>query len=152
MTGMNGRPFLRVLKGKMQTGREFVYTHINTIASGRSYAMRSLQGKRYGLIWNSWHDGETTFKNESMSGLTWKTMAQAAENDPALARRVKHYLYRTPFELYDYEKDPDALNNLIGNQQHAKLVVRYAEELRKLMKKYKDHETSPFQKSLSEIQ
>ena len=152
MEGMDGRSFLPVLKGNKQKGREFVYTHINTIASGRSYAMRSLQGKRYGLIWNGWHDGETTFKNESMSGLTWKAMAQAAESDPALARRVKHYLYRTPFEFYDYGKDPDALNNLIGNQQHAKLVVRYAEELRKLMKKTKDHEVSRYQKSLREIQ
>ena len=152
MKGMDGRSFLPVLKGNKQKGREFVYTHINTIASGRSYAMRSLQGKRYGLIWNGWHDGETTFKNESMSGLTWKAMAQAAESDPALARRVKHYLYRTPFEFYDYGKDPDALNNLIGNQQHAKLVVRYAEELRKLMKKTKDHEVSRYQKSLREIQ
>ena len=87
-----------------------------------------------------------------MSGLTWKAIARAAENDPALARRVKHYLYRTPFELSDYEKDPDALNNLIGYEQHSKLVVRYAEELHKLMKKTKDHETSRYQKSMSEIQ
>ena len=99
MKGMDGRSFLPVLKGKKQKGREFVYTHINTIASGRSYAMRSLQGKRYGLIWNGWHDGETPFKNESMSGLTWNAMAKAAQNDPALAKRVKHYLYRAPFCL-----------------------------------------------------
>ena len=31
-----GRSFLPVLRGKKQKGREFVYTHINTIASGRS--------------------------------------------------------------------------------------------------------------------
>lgn len=152
MKGMDGRSFLPVLKGKRQKGREFVYTHINTIASGRSYAMRSLLGKRYGLIWNGWHDGETTFKNESMSGLTWKAMAQAAENDPVLARRVKHYLFRTPFEFYDYGKDPDALNNLIDDKEHAKLVIRYGEELRKLMKKTKDPESPSYQKALIEIQ
>ena len=152
MKDMDGRSFLPVLKGKKQRGREFVYTHINTIASGRSYAMRSLQGKRYGLIWNGWHDGETTFKNESMSGLTWKAMAKAAENDSALARRVKHYLYRTPFEFYDYKKDPDALNNLIDDEEHAKLVERYAKELGKVMKKNKDHETSRYQKALNKIQ
>jgi N-sulfoglucosamine sulfohydrolase len=151
MKGMDGRSFLPVLKGKKQKGREFVYTHINTIASGRSYAMRSLQGKRYGLIWNGWHDGKTTFKNESMSGLTWKAMAKAAENDPALAKRVKHYLYRTLFEFYDYEKDPDALGNLIGDDQHVKLVDRYAEELLKVMKKTKDHETARYQNALGKI-
>ena len=152
MKGMDGRSFLPVLKGKKQKGREFVYTHINTIASGRSYVMRSLQGKRYGLIWNGWHDGETTFKNESMSGLTWNAMAKAAQNDPALAKRVKHYLYRTPFEFYDYGEDPDALNNLIDDEGHDKFVTRYGQELLKVMKKTKDHETSRYQKALSKIQ
>ena len=152
MKGMDGRSFLPMLKGKKQKGREFVYTHINTIASKRSYSMRSLQGKRYGLIWNGWHDGKTTFRNESMSGLTWKAMAKAAESDPKLAKRVKHYLYRTPFEFYDYGRDPDALNNLINNEEHAKLVDRYAEELLKVMKKTKDHEIGRYKKALSKIQ
>ena len=148
MKGMDGRSFLPVLKGKKQNDREFVYTHINTIASGRSYTMRSLQGKRYGFIWNGWHDGKTLFKNESMIGLTWKAMAKAAENDPALAKRVKHYLYRTPFEFYDYGNDPDALNNLTGDEEHAKLENRYREELLKVMQKTKDHETDRYQKAL----
>ena len=152
MNGMDGRSFLPVLKRKKQKGREFAYTHINTIASGRSYTMRSLQGKRYGLIWNGWHDGETTFKNESMSGLTWKAMAKAAEKDSALAKRVKHYLYRTPFEFYDYEKDPDALSNLIGEDQLAKSISRYGKELSRIMKKTGDHETARYQKALKKIQ
>ena len=152
MNGMDGRSFLPVLKRKKQKGREFAYTHINTIASGRSYTMRSLQGKRYGLIWNGWHDGETTFKNESMSGLTWKAMAKAAEKDSALAKRVKHYLYRTPFEFYDYEKDPDALSNLIGEDQLAKSISRYGKELNRIMKKTGDPETARYQKALKKIQ
>jgi N-sulfoglucosamine sulfohydrolase len=151
MKGMDGRSFLPVLKGKKQKGREFVYTHINTIASGRSYAMRSLQGKRYGLIWNGWHDGKTTFRNESMSGLTWKAMVKAAENDPALAKRVKHYLYRAPFEFYDYESDRDALKNLIDSQEHGELIAQYGQELLKLMTKTKDHETPNYRKALGKI-
>ena len=152
MKGMDGRSFLPVLKGREQKGREFVYTHINTIASKRSYVMRSLQGKRYGLIWNGWHDGKTTFRNESMVGLTWKAMAKAAQNDPALAKRVKHYLYRSPFEFYDYGNDPDALRNLIDDEEHAELVARYGQELLKVMKKTKDHETASYQKALGKIQ
>jgi N-sulfoglucosamine sulfohydrolase len=148
MKGMDGRSFLPVLKGNKQKGREFVYTHINTIASGRSYAMRSLQGKRYGLIWNGWHDGKTTFKNESMSGLTWKAMVKAAEGNPSIAKRVKHYLYRTPFEFYDYHEDGDALKNLIDSDDHQGTIVAYREQLHKLMKKTKDHETKTFEKAI----
>lgn len=151
MKGMDGRSFLPLLKGKKQKGREFAYTHINTIASGRSYTMRSLQGKRYGLIWNGWHDGENTFKNESMSGLTWKAMAKASENDPVLAKRVKHYLYRTHFEFYDYGKDPDALSNLFDNDEQAKLVARYGKELNRIMKKTGDPESARFQKAFKEL-
>ena len=49
MKGMDGRSFLPVLKGKKQNDREFVYTHINTIASGRSYTMLPA-GKRYDYL------------------------------------------------------------------------------------------------------
>ena len=149
MKGMDGRSFLPVLKGKKQKGREFAYTHINTIASKRSYVMRSLQGKRYGLIWNGWHDGKTTFRNESMSGLTWKAMAKAAENDPSLAKRVKHYLYRAPFEFYDYRQDPDALRNLINNEDHKDTIAAYRKELLKVMKKTGDHEARNFENAIS---
>jgi N-sulfoglucosamine sulfohydrolase len=148
MKGMDGRSFLPVLKGKKQKGREFVYTHINTIASKRSYVMRSLQGKRYGLIWNGWHDGKTTFRNESMSGLTWNAMVKASENDPSLAKRVKHYLYRAPFEFYDYKQDPDALRNLINNDDHKVTIAAYRKELLKVMKKTGDHETRNFEKAI----
>ena len=124
----NGWAFIFAgVEGKEAKGREYVYTHINTIASGRSYTMRSLQGKRYGFIWNGWSDGETTFRNESMSGLTWKAMAKAAESDPKLAARTKHYLYRSPFEFYDYEKDPDALNNLMSAKSQQGELLNTAE-------------------------
>ena len=79
-------------------------------------------------------------------------MVKAAENDPVLARRVKHYLYRRPFEFYDYKKDPDALNNLIDDEEHAKLVERYGKELNKIMKKTRDPETAPYQKAHNKIQ
>ncbi len=88
---------------------------------------------------------------ESMSGLTWKAMAKAAENDPALAKRVKHYLYRAPFEFYDYESDRDALKNLIESKKHGELIAQYGQELLKIMSKTKDHETPNYRKALGEI-
>ena len=138
MDGMDGRSFLPVLKGQKQDGRDFVFTHINSIASGRSYTMRSIQGKRFGLIWNGWSNGTTVFKNESMSGLTWKAMVQAAKTDPAVAERVKHYSYRSPFEFYDYEEDPDALSNRIGDASLEAKITEYRELLEKQMRETDD--------------
>jgi len=149
MEGMDGRSFLPLLKGQAQENRDYVYTHINTIASGRDYTMRSLQSKHYGFIWNGWSNGETTFRNESMIGLTWKALAKAAETDPELAKRAQHYLYRTPLEFYDYEKDPDALNNLIDDSCHQKIIETHLEKLLQLMKGTGDPQLQNFQKTLT---
>jgi len=43
-----------------------------------------------------------------------KAMEEAAETDPAVAQRVKMFRYRAAEELYDLEKDPDCINNLVG--------------------------------------
>ena len=147
LEGMDGRSFKTVLEGNKQPGRDFVFTHINTIASGRSYTMRSLQGKRFGLIWNGWSDGKTVFKNESMSGLTWKAMVRASQVDEKLAARVRHFSLRTRFEFYDYGRDPDALNNLFGSGQHQSLVAEYRSRLDHVMRSTRDPAASRFTKS-----
>ncbi|MEK6231666.1 MAG: hypothetical protein N2A42_07425, partial [Luteolibacter sp.] len=67
----------------------------------------------YLYIWNGWADGETQFRNESMSGLTYKAMKAAAKTDTAIAARVKLYDHRVREELYDVRIDPFCLNNLI---------------------------------------
>ena len=149
MEGMDGRSFLPLLKGETQCNREYVFTHINSIASGRKYPMRSVQSQRYGIIWNGWSNGETTFKNESMSGLTWKALYTASENDSELSKRAKHYLYRTTLEFYDYEKDPDALNNLIDDSSHQKMIQTHLEKLLQLMEETGDHELPNFIKTFN---
>ena len=144
MEGMDGRSFLPVLKGERQENRDFVYTHINTIASGRSYAMRSIQGKRYSLIWNGWSDGKTVFKNESMSGLTWKAMVNATKSDPAIAARVQHFSFRVPLEFYDYEQDPDAKENRIDAPELQDVIKAYRQHLAQLMRSTRDPELRRF--------
>jgi N-sulfoglucosamine sulfohydrolase len=146
MAGMDGRSFLPVLKGEKQAGRDFVYTHINTIASGRSYTMRSIQGQRYGLIWNGWSDSETVFRNESMSGLTWRAMVAASKSDPVIAARVKHFSYRVPLEFYDYQEDIDARHNLIDDRELQETIDAYRTKLMELMRDTNDPQLKDFAK------
>ena len=134
MEGMDGRSFLSVLNGEGQDGRDFVFTQINANFTKDDYTMRSIQGKRFGLIWNAWSDGKKEFKNESMSGLTWNAMVDAAETDPAISARVKHFQYRVPLEFYDYEKDADALNNLINDPASQELIQSYRVILAEFMR------------------
>ena len=46
-----------------------------------------------------------------MTGRTFPAMQAAAATDSAVAARVRHFVYRTREELYDYARDPDALHN-----------------------------------------
>ena len=96
--------------------------------------MRSIQGKRFGLIWNAWSDGTTVFKNASMKGLTWEAMVSAAESDPTVAARVKHFEYRVPLEFYDYEQDPDALNIRIHDPQAREAIRAHGLRLGEFMR------------------
>ena len=57
----------RRLLAFVEEGRGLVFTHINTISSGRAYPMRSVQDRRHGYILNAWADGETVFRNESQN-------------------------------------------------------------------------------------
>ena len=92
--------------------------------------MRSVQDAKFGYIFNAWSNGKTVFRNESQAGLTMKAMIAAAKTDPKIAARVKHFLYRTPEELYDYENDPAALINLIDDPKYQEQVKKYRQQMR----------------------
>jgi N-sulfoglucosamine sulfohydrolase len=134
LDGADGRSFLPVLGGEEQEGRDFAFAHINTIASKKAYTMRAVIGRDYRYIWNGWHDGKKTFRNESLSGLSWKAMTKAAEIKSEIAERVDFYSKRVPEELYHAGKDPDSLRNLIKEPGQEARVAHLQSLLRKHMK------------------
>ena len=110
--------------------------------------MRSVQDAEYGYIWNGWVDGKMRFKNESQAGLTMKAMIKAAEGDAAIAARVKHFLYRTPEELYHYAGDPAALKNLADDPAHRDRLERYRKLLTEHMEQTADPQLEAFKRHL----
>ena len=117
--GVNGTTFLPLLRGTQQEGREQVFTQFHETSSQRAFPMRSVQNAQFGYIFNPWSDGTKKYRSHSQIGRTWKSMQEAAYNDPELAARTRLYSYRVPEELYDYESDPDALENLIDASDYA---------------------------------
>ena len=138
LPGVDGRSYLPLLVGLPQKGWDMAFTSINRTAGKREYPMRCVITKNESYIFNAWSDGKTVFKNESQSGLTMKAMSKAAEDDKNIAARVKHFLYRTPEELYHYEDDPDALENLAKNPAHEVELKKMRAILLKQMKETKD--------------
>ena len=131
--GMDGRSFVPILNGKQQEGREFVFTQFHQTAARRRYPMRCIQTKQYGYIFNPWADGKRVFLNESQSGRSFSAMKEAAKTDRAIAARVKLFQYRVVEEFYDFEKDPDATRNLIGDPACRSAVDRLHGELARWM-------------------
>ena len=148
LPGADGRSFMPLLKGETQQGREHVFTHINRTAGKREFPMRSVQNERFGYIFNAWAaSGTTVFRNESQSGLTMKAMIAAAKDDPLIASRVKHFLYRQVEEFYDYQNDPDALHNLIDDPQYREETAYF----RQLMLRYMQTTEDPQSKAFREL-
>jgi N-sulfoglucosamine sulfohydrolase len=107
--------------------------------------MRAVNDGDYLYIWNGWSDGKTQFRNESMSGLTFKTMKNA--DDPKIRARADFYLHRTREELYNLKEDPDCLENLLDEpgSEHAGRVSAMTKDLWNWMKEVNDPDLELFQ-------
>jgi N-sulfoglucosamine sulfohydrolase len=66
-------------------------------------------------------------------------MRQMAQNNKEVKERFDHWLYRSVEELYDYEKDPNALNNLIDDPAYSEVVYQMRQELRTWMENTNDY-------------
>lgn len=142
----DGRSYLPLLLGEKQEQRNVVFTQFNTTAAKASYPMRCVQSSRYGYIFNVWSDGENFYKNESMTGLTYRAMAAAGEEDEELGARVRFFNYRCPEEFYDFEKDPDALHNLIDEPEYQDKIKKFKECLKRHLRETGDPVFSDFEK------
>ncbi|MGN0851677.1 MAG: sulfatase [Candidatus Ornithospirochaeta sp.] len=135
----DGKSYLQILEGKEDEERDkFVYTQFNLTSAFNAYPMRCIQNRRFGYIYNSWSDGEKEFKNEAQTGLTFRAMEKAGEENSAIKDRVDFFRYRVPEEFYDFQKDPDALHNLIDDPEYREEVDMLRRKLNEYMEKYKD--------------
>jgi N-sulfoglucosamine sulfohydrolase len=144
----DGKSFSNVLGGTQDTTRDCVFTVFHKTSAGNEYPMRGVQTDKYGYIYNAWSDGKTEFKNESQSGLTFKAMDAAAKEDEGIAERVRHFQYRTPEELYDFENDPDALVNLIDQPEHEERKAGFRTTLMQWMRDNDDPVRSAYQTAI----
>lgn len=94
--GMDGRSLVPLLRGEKQEGRDHVFTHVNTVSSGRAFPGRCVRTKTRAYIWNAWPDGVTTYRVEAMNGMTFAALSEAGKTDARIQARVRHFLYRTP--------------------------------------------------------
>ncbi len=113
--GMDGRSFAPLLKGESQDGRDLVVKEYNENAGGSRDPMRAIQTKELLYIFNPWSDGRRIMATATTGTPTYRRMAELAKTDDWIAARHDLYQHRVVEELYDMEKDPDCLVNLIDS-------------------------------------
>lgn len=114
----DGRSLLALLKGETEeSGRDFVFTQIDSKVDGAAIPMRSIRSKRFGYIYNMWHRDDYYYRNNNEQEVM-RVMEVAAESDADVLARVKMYRYRALEELYDLENDPGCLNNLAESPEY----------------------------------
>lgn len=130
---MDGRSFASLLKGKTQANRDFVVKEYNENAGGSRDPMRAIQTKQYLYLFNPWSNGSRVMATATSGTSTYRRMAVLARTDAALASRHNLYQHRVVEELYDVQKDPDCLTNLISSADHQQPLGKLRWTLEKWM-------------------
>jgi len=127
--GLDGRSFEPLLHGKPQSGREYAIKEYNENSGGFRDPMRGVESRRFLYLFNPWSNGNRRMRTATQGTFTYARMQQLAKTDKTMADRLDAFDHRVLEELYDVEKDPDCLKNLIDDPAHKKDVA----ELRKVL-------------------
>jgi N-sulfoglucosamine sulfohydrolase len=144
--GLDGESFAPILRGGAQEGRDFIVKGHTENAGGSRDPMRAIQTKKYLYIFNAWSNGTRVMATATSGTSTYRRMVALAKNDPEIAARVETYQHRVVEELYDVEKDPNCLTNLITDTAHAKDADTMRSLLDSWMVKYGDPMLEIFRK------
>ncbi len=124
---LDGRSFLKVLQGKVESHREVICGAHTTrgIISGSVYPIRCVRNRNFRYIRNLYPQG--VFQNiithgrsydpEAGSAL-WKSWVRKGKTDAFAASRVTMYQHRPAEEFYDLPSDPSELKNLIESSEY----------------------------------
>ena len=141
---LDGRSFLPLLKGEKQSGRDTVYTQIDSLSSKNPYPMRCVQNGKFAYIHNAFSDGKTWYRNAN-EGKVMSAMTEIGSTAPYMKQRVDLFRHRVPEEFYNVADDPDCMKNLINDPAYTAQI----EEMRKKLAAYMDQTGDPMLKALN---
>lgn len=154
VNNIDGRSFMTILEGAIQKERDCVYTvfyKVFPVAGGRRpeltkyYPMRCVQNRKFGYIYNKWSDGEMRFAPIAVPEII-DELKEAGKSDVSIRNRLETFLYRVPEEFYNFDEDPNALNNLINNPEYSSEIEQMRNQLKKWMAQKEDPLLDDFQK------
>ncbi|MFK7819289.1 MAG: sulfatase [Planctomycetaceae bacterium] len=140
--GLEGHSLVPLIKGRTQSNREFAFGVYNENSGGARQPMRSVVSKKFGYIFNPWSDGNREVKGATVGTASFKAMKSST--DPIVLARFRTFVYREREEFFDYESDPNGLNNLIDDQKYADELARHRKAMEQFMADSNDHMLDTF--------
>ncbi len=145
---IDGHSWMPLIEGRGEPRKDSVVTYINSVFGGAEFPVRAIQNMKYSLVASLWSNGETRFRVESMEGLTFPAMVEAAKTDARIAARVRQYVYGIPLAFYDLERDPDQRVNAIALPEYRERVTEMKRRLLETMEATNDPQSGNYKKLL----
>ena len=133
----HGKSFNTILdKSKVDGWDEIYASHIFHEIT-MYYPMRVVRNKNHKLIWNIAWRLEYPFASDLWASSTWQSIYK---NDIEYfgQKKVKDFLFRPEFELYDLEKDPNELENLAYKKEFESTLEMMKIKMKKFQTKTQD--------------
>lgn len=139
---IDGQSFKKVLEGKDDKFREYIFTTHSGDGKMNVYPIRSIRNKRYKYILNLfpeyYHSNHSDILRKPNAGAYWDSWDEAAKTDERSAKIIKKYYVRPAEEFYDIQKDPMEQVNLMDSKEHQKQIEKMRKMLDTWMKKQGD--------------
>lgn len=141
---MAGKSFYKALTHKKEKIGKYVFAQFDENAGGIPRPSRTIISKKFGYIFNPWATGSYAFQSAASWHTTYKQMAKISKKNKGVHKRFNHWKYREIEELYDYENDPDALNNLINDSNYKEILAELRNQLATQMESTNDYVLKTF--------
>ncbi|MGJ8658345.1 sulfatase family protein [Cellulophaga fucicola] len=101
------------------------------------YPMRVVRSGNYKLIWNIAYRLEYPFASDLWASSTWQSVYRT-DQEYFGPKKVKDFLFRPEFEMYNLEKDPNELDNLAYKKDFKNKVENLKAKLKAFQTKTAD--------------
>ena len=132
-----GHSFYNVIGKNKVEGWNEVYASHTFHEITMYYPMRAVRSENYKLIWNLAYQLEYPFASDLWASSTWQSIYR---NDIKFfgPKKVKDYLFRPEFELYDLSKDPNETNNLAIKEDFTAILETMKDKMKAFQTRTKD--------------
>ncbi|UZO82213.1 sulfatase [Aquimarina sp. ERC-38] len=133
----HGNSFNDIIAEENPTGWEEIYASHTFHEITMYYPMRVIRHKNYKLIWNIAYRLEYPFASDLWAASTWQANYRAKKEFFG-NKKVKDYLFRPEFELYNLSDDPDEIHNLATIEGHQATLKLLKTKMKAYQAKTKD--------------